>query len=91
MSNPMVGDTVWFYPSSEDANGLAHFGTWPLAAIVVCAYDEGSVNLNVFDPDGGRWFRANVLPRAEGDVPKEGFFEERSKPAAAHHPKKKRK
>ncbi len=77
MSAPGVGDIVMYHPGTEDA--LAHFG-WPLAAIVVCVYDEGTVNLSVFDPEGVLWSRVNVHPKEEGDPPKDGHFE--AKPSA---------
>lgn len=92
MSNPMLGDTVWFYPGLEDE--LAHFDR-PLAATVVRVPDEGdesnSVNLVVFDPDGTVWARVGVPPRQE-DQPQ--GFEEKPKTAwlaPASPAKKKRK
>ena len=76
MAIPTVGDAVWFYPGGTDE--LAHFGS-ACAAIVVRSFDDGSVNMVVFDPDGVVWSRLAVHPRKDADgAAKEGFFEVRS-------------
>ena len=59
---PTVGRVVWFMPSRLTGDGrFAHIdGRKPLAAIVAHVFNDGLVNLAVFDSNGQPHSRTSV-------------------------------
>jgi hypothetical protein len=74
---PTVGRVVWFTPSRLTGDGrFAHIdGRKPLAAIVDHVFNDGLVNLAVFDSNGMSHSRTSVPLVQEGEaMPEHGYF-----------------
>jgi hypothetical protein len=74
---PTVGRVVLFTPSCLTGDGrFAHTGgRKPLAAIVAHVFNDGLVNLAVFDSNGMSHSRTSVPLVQEGeDKPEHGYF-----------------
>ena len=77
---PTVGRVVWFTPSRPTGDyGFTHIDSRnPLAAIVAHVFNDGLVNLSVFDSNGTPFSRTSVpLVQADEDKPEHGYFCER--------------
>jgi hypothetical protein len=59
MNKPRVGDIVHYFPL-RDEKILTHGDREPLAAIIVCVWDDNLVNVTVFDAAGHPQPRTSV-------------------------------
>ena len=74
---PTVGRVVWFTPSRLTGDyGFTHIDSRkPLDAIVAHVFNDGLVNLSVFDSNGTPFSRTSVPLVQEGEAkPEQGYF-----------------
>jgi len=74
---PTVGRGVWFTPSRLTGDhGFTHIDSRkPLAAIVAHVFNDGLVNLSVFDSNGTPFSRTSVALVQAGEAkPEHGYF-----------------
>lgn len=67
---PTVGRVIWYRADAGDhlqGHKVGEEPQQPLAALVVAVHDDETVNLTVFDANGGSHGRTNIHIQQEGE------------------------